>query len=51
VLIGLLVRVWVKGGVVTGADGYLVVDPLQYLNWLRQAGDHGLNRRRLRCLC
>ena len=44
VLIGLLVRVWVKGGVVTGADGYLVVDPLQYLNWLRQAGDHGLVR-------
>ena len=43
-LIGLLVRVWVKGGVVTGADGYLVVDPLQYLNWLRQAGDHGLVR-------
>jgi hypothetical protein len=44
VLVGLLVRVWVKGGVVTGADGYLVVDPLQYLNWLRQAGDHGLVR-------
>jgi hypothetical protein len=44
VLIGLLVRVWIKGGVVTGADGYLVVDPLQYLNWLRQAGDHGLVR-------
>jgi len=44
VLIGLLVRVWLKGGVVTGADGYLVVDPLQYLNWLRQAGDHGLVR-------
>jgi hypothetical protein len=44
VLVGLLVRVWVKGGVVTGADGYLVVDPLQYLNWLRQAGDHALIR-------
>jgi hypothetical protein len=44
VLAGLLVRVWIKGGVVTGADGYLVVDPLQYLNWLRQAGDHGLVR-------
>ena len=38
------VRVWVKGGVVTGADGYLVVDPLQYLNWPRQAGEHGLVR-------
>ena len=44
VLVGLLVRVWIKGGVVTGADGYLVVDPLQYLNWLNQAGDHGLVR-------
>jgi hypothetical protein len=44
VLIGLLVRVWIKGGVVTGADGYLVVDPLQYLNWLHQAGEHGLVR-------
>jgi hypothetical protein len=42
VLAGLLVRVWVKGGVFTGADGYLVVDPLQYLNWLRQASEHGL---------
>jgi hypothetical protein len=40
VLAGLLVRVWSKGGVITGSDGYLVVDQLQYLNWLRQAGDH-----------
>lgn len=40
VLLGLLVRVWFKGGVVTGSDGFLVVDQLQYLNWLRQAGDH-----------
>jgi hypothetical protein len=40
VLAGLLIRVWSKGGVVTGSDGYLVVDQLQYLNWLRQAGDH-----------
>ena len=40
VLAGLLVRVWTKGGVVAGADGFLVVDQLQYLNWLRQAGDH-----------
>jgi hypothetical protein len=40
VLGGLLVRVWIKGGIVTGSDGFLVVDQLQYLNWLRQAGDH-----------
>jgi hypothetical protein len=39
-LAGLLVRVWTKGGVVTGGDGFLVTDPLQYLNWLRQAGRH-----------
>ena len=39
VLAGLLIRVWVKGGVVTGGDGYLVVDPLQYLNWLRQTSE------------
>lgn len=41
VLAGLLIRVWTRGGVVTGADGFLVADPLQYLNWLRQAGEHG----------
>jgi hypothetical protein len=40
VLAGLIVRTIVKGGVVTGGDGYLVVDPLQYLNWLRQSGSH-----------
>jgi hypothetical protein len=40
VLAGLLVRVWSKGGVVTGSDGFLVADQLQYLNWLRQAGEH-----------
>jgi hypothetical protein len=39
-LAGLLVRVWTQGGLVTGADGHLVADPLQYVNWLRQAGDH-----------
>jgi hypothetical protein len=38
-LIGLLVRVWTKGGVITGADGFLVLDPMQYVNWLRQSGD------------
>ena len=40
-LIGLLVRVWTKGGVITGADGFLVLDPMQYVNWLRQSGDFG----------
>jgi hypothetical protein len=39
-LAGLLVRVWTKGGLVTGADGFLVADPLQYLTWLREAADH-----------
>ena len=39
VLAGLLVRVWTQGGIVTGGDGFLVVDQLQYLNWLRQAGE------------
>ena len=39
-LVGLLVRVWTKGGLVTGADGFLVADPLQYLTWLREAGNH-----------
>ena len=40
-LAGLLVRVWSKGGVITGGDGFLVADPLQYLNWLRQSSAHG----------
>lgn len=40
VLAGLLVRVWTRGGVITGSDGFLVVDQMQYLNWLRQAGEH-----------
>lgn len=39
-LAGLVLRTIVKGGVVTGGDGFLVADPLQYLNWLRQAGEH-----------
>jgi hypothetical protein len=42
VLGGLLLKVWLGGGVVTGADGFLVADPLQYLDWSRQAGEHGL---------
>jgi hypothetical protein len=39
-LLGLLVRVWTQGGVVTGGDGFLVADPLQYLTWLREAGEN-----------
>jgi hypothetical protein len=39
-LLGLLVRVWSQGGVVTGGDGFLVADPLQYLTWLREASEH-----------
>ena len=42
VLAGLLLRVWMQGGLVTGADGYLVADPMQYLDWARQSGEHGL---------
>jgi hypothetical protein len=37
-LAGLAVRVWTRGGVITGADGFLVADPMQYLAWLREAG-------------
>lgn len=40
-LVGLLVRVWTEGGVITGADGFLVLDPMQYVNWLRQSGESG----------
>ena len=40
-LVGLLIRVWTKGGVITGGDGFLVTDPLQYVNWLRQSADFG----------
>ncbi len=40
-LIGLLVRVWTQGGVITGADGFLVTDPMQYVNWGRQSGQFG----------
>lgn len=40
-LTGLVVRTLTQGGVITGADGYLVTDPMQYLNWLRQSGEHG----------
>jgi hypothetical protein len=41
-LAGLLLRVWTQGGRISGADGLLVLDQMQYLNWLRQAGDHVL---------
>jgi hypothetical protein len=39
-LLGLLVRVWTQGGLVTGGDGFLVADPMQYLTWLREAGEN-----------
>jgi hypothetical protein len=42
VLSGLLLRTILQGGVISGADGYLVADPMQYLAWARQAGEHGL---------
>lgn len=42
VLALLIVRVWIQGDVVTGADGYLVADPMQYLAWSRQVSEHGL---------
>ena len=41
-LLGLLVRVWREGGYISGGDGLLVLDQMQYFNWLRQAADHGL---------
>ena len=41
-LAGLLARVWLEGGRISGADGLLVLDQMQYVNWLRQAGAHGL---------
>jgi hypothetical protein len=39
-LAGLLAHVWIHGGYVAGADGMLVRDQMQYLNWTRQAGEH-----------
>lgn len=33
----LLLRAQTEGGVVTGGDGFLVADPMQYLTWLREA--------------
>jgi len=41
-LAGLLLRVATKGGYIAGGDGFLVLDQMQYLNWLRQSGSHGL---------
>jgi len=37
-LAGLLAHVWTHGGYVAGADGLLVRDQMQYLDWTRQAG-------------
>jgi hypothetical protein len=39
---GLLLRVALRGGHLAGGDGFLVLDQLQYLNWLRQAVEHVL---------
>jgi hypothetical protein len=41
-LVGLLVRVWTQGGHISGGTGLLVLDQMQYYNWLRQAGEHVL---------
>lgn len=41
-LAGLLAHVWIHGGYVAGADGMLVRDQMQYLDWTRQAGTHVL---------
>ena len=41
-LAGLLLRVATKGGHWAGADGFLVLDQMQYVNWTRQAAGHGL---------
>jgi hypothetical protein len=41
-LAALLLRVALRGGHFAGGDGFLVLDQLQYLNWLRQASDHVL---------
>ena len=42
---GCCCKVWLRGGVVTGADGFLVADPMQYLDWARQAGEHVADRQ------
>ena len=42
ILAGLVVRTLTKGGVITGSDGFLVVDQMQYLGWIRQAGEQVL---------
>lgn len=41
-LAGLLLRVATKGGYFAGADSFLVLDQMQYVNWTRQAAHHGL---------
>ena len=41
-LAGLLLRVQLKGGVISGSDSFVVIDTFQYLDWLRQAGEHVL---------
>lgn len=41
-LAGLFLRVALRGGHFAGGDGLLVLDQMQYLNWLRQASEHVL---------
>jgi hypothetical protein len=41
-LAGLLLRVAARGGHLSGGDGFLVLDQLQYLGWIRQASEHVL---------
>ena len=47
-LAGLLLRVATKGGYFTGADGFLVLDQMQYVNWTRQAAPSRPDRQPLR---
>src|SRR5687768_12142482 len=41
-LVVLLAREVVYGQVLTGADGLLTADQLQYMAWVRDLGEHGL---------
>ena len=38
----MLAALLTKGRALTGADGLLASDQLQYFTWIRQAGEHGL---------
>lgn len=45
-LVALLWEAIRDGGTLTGADGPFAADQLQYLSWIREAGDHGLASNR-----